>query len=117
MSYLLRGRGLDKGAEADGAAVALSLGLGAVNRTGIVEGINNIPGVSNVSFGTDGQAQDTTATVGGYLGERIYLAYGVGVYEPINVLTARLYLQTRLWLEIVSSLQSSVDVYYSFDIK
>jgi autotransporter translocation and assembly factor TamB len=117
MSYLIRGRGLDKGAEADGAAVALSLGLGAVNRTGLVQGINRIPGVSNVSFGTDGEAGDTTATVGGYLGSRIYLAYGVGVYEPINVLTARLYLQTRLWLEVVSSLQSSVDIYYSFDIE
>jgi translocation and assembly module TamB len=117
MSYLIRGRGLDKGAEADGAAVALSLGLGAVNKTGLVQGINRIPGVNSVSFGTDGEAGDTTATVGGYLGDRIYLAYGVGVYEPINVLTARLYLQTRLWLEVVSSLQSSVDVYYSFDIE
>ena len=117
MSYLIRGRGLDEGAEADGAAMALSLGLGAVNRTGAVEGINKLPGLSKVSFGTEGEAADTTATVSGYVGERLYLAYGVGVYEPINVLTTRLYLQTQLWLEVVSSLESSVDLYYSFDIK
>ena len=116
MSYLLRGRGLDQGAEADGAAMALSLGLGAVNRTGLVEGINKIPGLSDVTFNTDGDAENTTATVSGYVGERVYLAYGVGVYEPINVLTTRLYLQAQLWLEVVSSLESSVDIYYSFDI-
>jgi translocation and assembly module TamB len=117
MSYLLRGRGLDQGAEADGAAMALSLGLGAVNQTGVVEGINKIPGLSDVSFNTDGDADNTTATVSGYVGQRIYLAYGVGVYEPINVLTTRFYLQAQLWLEIVSSLESSVDLYYSFDIE
>lgn len=117
MSYLVRGRGLDQGAEADGAAVALALGLGAVNRTSIVEGINNIQGISNLSFATEGEAEQTTATVGAYVGERLYLAYGVGIYEPINVLTTRLYLQSQLWLEVVSSLESSADIYYAFDIK
>jgi translocation and assembly module TamB len=117
MSYLIRGRGLDKRADADGAAVALSLGMGAVNRTGVVRELNKIPGISNVSFGTDGDAGDTTATVSGYVGKRLYLSYGAGIYEPINVLTARLYLQSRLWLEVVSSLTSSADIYYSFDIE
>ncbi|MEM6582521.1 MAG: hypothetical protein AAF699_14680, partial [Pseudomonadota bacterium] len=60
--------------------------------------------------------EDTAATLGGYIGKRLYLSYGVGIYEPINVLTARLYLQTRLWLEVVSQIENSVDLYYSFDI-
>ncbi|MEH6581706.1 MAG: translocation/assembly module TamB domain-containing protein [Halioglobus sp.] len=117
MSYLIRGRGLDKGAESDGAAVALSLGLGAVNQTGVMQGINKIPGISNVSFGTEGTAQDTAATLGGYIGDRIYISYGVGVYEPINVLTAKFFIFPRFWLEVVSSLISSADMYYSFDIE
>ncbi|MEH6567924.1 MAG: translocation/assembly module TamB domain-containing protein [Halioglobus sp.] len=117
MSYLIRGRGMDEGSEADGAALALSLGLGAVNQSGIVEGINSIPGLSNISFGTETGVNDTTAQVSGYVGKRLYLAYGVGLYEPINVLTTRFYLQSKLWLEVVSSLKSSADIYYSFDIK
>jgi len=36
---------------------------------------------------------------------------------PINVLTARYYLRSRLWLEVVSSLENSMDLYYSFEIK
>ena len=116
MSYLVRGRGLDAGAGADGTAVALSLASGAVNRSTLVSELNRIPGVSNIEFGASGAEGDTAATVSGYIGGRIYLSYGLGLYEPINVLTTRLYLRPRLWLEVVSSLENSVDLYYSFDI-
>jgi hypothetical protein len=34
----------------------------------------------------------------------------------VNTLTARLYLQARLWLEVVSGLENSVDLYYRFEI-
>jgi autotransporter translocation and assembly factor TamB len=116
MSYLIRGRGLDASAGEDGTALALSVASGVVNRSTLVSELNRIPGVSDVSFGSDGSAEDTAATVSGYIGNRIYLSYGIGVYEPINVLIARLYLRTRLWLEVVSRLENSVDLYYAFDI-
>lgn len=116
LSYLVRGRGLDAGGGTDSTALALSLGTGLVNRSVLVEGLNRLPGVSEIEFGTEGSEQETAATVSGYIGERLYLSYGVGLYEPVNVLTARLYLQTRLWLEVVSRLENSVDIYYSFDI-
>ncbi|WP_232059172.1 translocation/assembly module TamB domain-containing protein [Kineobactrum salinum] len=116
LSYLVRGRGLDSGAGADGTAMALSMGTGLVNQSAVVEELNRLPGLRNVEFGTSGTENETAATVSGYIGERIYVSYGVGLYEPVNALTARLYLQTRLWLEVVSRLESSVDLYYSFDI-
>ena len=116
MSYLVRGRGMDSGAAADGTAVAISVAGGVVNRSTLVSELNRIPGVSNIEFGATGTEADTAATVGGYIGKRLYLSYGFGLYEPINVLTARLYLGTRLWLEVVSQLENSVDLYYSFDI-
>ena len=87
-----------------------------INRTTLVSELNRIPGVNNVSFGADGSNDDTAATVSGFIGDRIYLSYGVGIYEPINVLIARIYLRTRLWLEVVSRLENSVDLYYAFDI-
>ena len=117
MSYLLRGRAMDVGAESDGAALALSLASGVVNRSSLVSDLNSIPGVNNIAFGAEGSESDTAATLSGYIGNRIYLSYGVGFYEPINVLTARFYFRSRIWLEIVSSLENSVDLYYSFDIE
>ncbi|MEE4146581.1 MAG: translocation/assembly module TamB domain-containing protein [Halieaceae bacterium] len=117
MSYLIRGRGLDTGAGADGVAMALSLGSSLVNQSALVTELNRIPGLNNIAFGAEGSNEtDTAATVGGYIGQRLYLSYGMGIYQPINVLTARLYLSTRLWLEVVSRLENSVDLYYSFDI-
>ena len=117
MSYLLRGRGMDVGAGSDGAALALSLASGVVNRSSLVSELNSIPGVNNIAFGAQGTENDTAATLSGYIGERIYLSYGIGFYEPINVLTARFYFRSRIWLEIVSSLENSIDLYYSFDIE
>jgi autotransporter translocation and assembly factor TamB len=117
LSYLIRGRGLDAGPSADGTALALSLGTSVVNRSSVISELNKLPGISNVEFGSTGSADDTAATLGGYVGERIYLSYGVGIYEPINVLTARFFLQSRLWVEVVSRLENSIDIYYSFDIE
>jgi len=116
LSWLVRGRGMDVGAGADGTAMALSLGAGLVNRSAIVSELNQIPGVSGIQFGAEGSEDDTAATVSGYIGEKLYLSYGIGLYEPINVITARFYLKTRLWLEVVSRLENSVDLYYSWDI-
>ncbi|MCB1705336.1 MAG: translocation/assembly module TamB domain-containing protein [Halioglobus sp.] len=116
MSYLVRGRGMDAGAGLDGTSLALSLASGVVNRSELVTELNRIPGLSNVSFGAQGTESDTAATISGYLGERLYLSYGVGIYEPVNVLTTRFYFRSRLWLEVVSSIENSLDLYYSFDI-
>ncbi|MDA8962158.1 translocation/assembly module TamB domain-containing protein [Congregibacter sp.] len=116
LSYLLRGRGPDAGAAVDGTAMALSLGASAINQTGALESLNAIPGLSGVSLGAEGSDDDMAATISAYVGERLYLSYGVGIYEPVNALTARLYLRSRLWLEVVSRLESSFDLYYRFDI-
>lgn len=116
MSYLIWGRPPDSGNTGDGTALALSLAGTVVNRSGLVSTINEVPGISNVSFGAEGSEADTAATVSGYVGERLYLSYGIGIYEPVNVLTARFFLRTRLWLEVVSRLENSLDLYYSFDL-
>ncbi|WOJ94319.1 translocation/assembly module TamB domain-containing protein [Congregibacter variabilis] len=117
LSYLLRGRGPDAGASVDGTAMALSLGASAINQSGALESLNAIPGLSGVSLGAEGSDDDMAATISAYVGERLYLSYGVGIYEPVNALTARLYLRSRLWLEVVSRLESSFDLYYRFDIE
>ncbi len=117
MSYLIWGRSTQSGNTGDGAVVALSLASSVANRSSLVESINQVPGLSEVSFGAEGSEEDAAATVSGFIGERIYLSYGFGIYEPINVLTARLFLQARLWLEVVSRLENSLDLYYSFDIE
>ncbi|MHA7815274.1 MAG: translocation/assembly module TamB domain-containing protein [Pseudohaliea sp.] len=116
LSWLVRGRPPDAGASMDGTALALSVGTSALNQTSLVRSLNRLPGLSNVSLGTESGSAGTAATISGYVGDRLYLSYGMGLYEPVNTLTARLYLRARLWLEMVSALENSVDIYYRFDI-
>jgi hypothetical protein len=116
LSYLLRGRPPDAGAGADGTAMAIALGASAVTESGLLDSLNSVPGLSGVTLGAEGSENETAATISAYVGERLYLSYGVGIYEPIDGLTARLYLRSRLWVEVVSRLENSLDLYYHFDL-
>ncbi len=116
LSYLARGRGLDSGGGSSTAAASMLIGFGVTNSVGIFDQIEKLPLISNIAVDTEGEGDTTQATISGYVGNRVYLKYGIGVYEPINELTVRLYILNRLWLEIVSGIEQSSDIYYSFDI-
>ncbi|WP_169338308.1 translocation/assembly module TamB domain-containing protein [Colwellia piezophila] len=116
LSYLARGRGLDSGGGSSTAAASMLIGFGVTNSVGIIDQLEKVPLISNIAVDTEGEGDTTQATISGYIGERVYLKYGIGVYEPINELTVRLYLLNRLWLEVVSGIEKSSDLYYSFDI-
>jgi translocation and assembly module TamB len=116
LSYLVRGRGLDSGGGSSTAAASMLIGFGVTNSVGLFDQLEKIPLISNIAVDTEGEGDTTQATISGYVGNRVYLKYGIGVYEPINELTVRLYLLNRLWLEIVSGIEQSSDIYYSFDI-
>lgn len=116
LSYLVRGRSLDAGTSDSTAAASLLVGFGVTNSAGLFEQLEKIPFISNIAVDTDGEGNQTQATVSGYVGNNVYLKYGIGVYEPINELTVRMYLLNRFWLEIISGIEQSTDLYYSFDI-
>ncbi|MCJ8320482.1 MAG: translocation/assembly module TamB domain-containing protein [Colwellia sp.] len=116
LSYLVRGRSLDASTGNSTAAASLLVGFGVTNSVGLFDQIEKIPLISNIAVDTEGEGDQTQATVSGYIGNRVYLKYGIGVYEPINELTVRMYMFNRFWLEIVSGIEQSTDLYYSFDI-
>ena len=116
LSYLVRGRSLDAGTENSTLAASFLVGFGATNSVGLFDRIEEIPLISNIAVDTEGEGEKTQATVSGYLGNRVYLKYGIGVYEPINELTVRMFILNRFWLEIVSGIEQSTDLYYSFYI-
>ncbi|WP_394176260.1 translocation/assembly module TamB domain-containing protein [Thalassotalea litorea] len=115
LSYLTRGRGLDSDS-GGGAALGVALASALTKTTPMQNVVQKVPLLTDVSLDTEVDGDVTQATISGYLGERIFLKYGIGVYEPINELTVRLYLMSRLWLETVSGLENSADIYYSFEV-
>lgn len=123
LSYILRGKPPGTSGESDGRSMALLMaanqGIGITGASGLTDALNDIPLVSDITLDTetDAASGDSLATVSGYIGERIYLKYGVGILEPVTQITVRFYLLNQLWLEAVSSLERSMDLYYSFDIE
>jgi|GEM_PF-1288734 len=110
LSYLLRGQGLKSDAP-DDSGIGVALGAALANYSGILKQVEKLPLLNNVEI----EGDSNQVSIAGYVGERIYLKYGVGVNEPVNELTVRLFLMSRLWLETISGLEKSVDIYYSFD--
>ncbi|MBY6093323.1 translocation/assembly module TamB domain-containing protein [Ferrimonas balearica] len=121
LSYITRGQGLNSSDGGSALFASAALGLGVNTTEGVFTTIGEGLGFQNVVLDTESDGEDTQVTISGYLGKRLFLKYGVGVFgESINELTVRYYLLQRLWLEAVSAAaentEQSLDLYYSFDI-
>ncbi|GGA84796.1 hypothetical protein GCM10011369_28530 [Neiella marina] len=116
LSYIVRGRGLDSDDSNSTMAAATALGVTAASSMGLTNSMEQVTGIQQVSLDTEGEGDETQVTISGYVGERLYLKYGMGVFEPINEVTVRFYLLNQLWLETVSGIERSADLYYSFFI-
>ena len=110
LSYLLRGQGLDNDTP-DNSGIGVALGAALANYSGFLKQIDKLPLINNVEI----EGDSSQVSIAGYLGKRIYVKYGIGVDDPINELTIRLFLMSRLWVETISGLENSADIYYSFD--
>ncbi len=106
MAYLLGSKGIGRDGGSASVATALALNSALPRSSGPL---------SKVDFGLQGHEESTRAEIGGRIGDRLYLSYGLGLYEPVNTLTVRLDLLRNLWLEVVSGLQQSADLYYSWE--
>ena len=123
LNYIVRGTGLSNNSVDQnsglmmGAALTLSsqIGGGAIGNigntaTGIIEKI----GFSNVQLDAN---DDGRFAISGFIGEKLMVKYGVGVFNPGYEMTVRYYLLSQLYLETVSgTIEQSLDIYYSFDL-
>ncbi|SHI15703.1 autotransporter assembly complex protein TamB [Ferrimonas marina] len=120
LSYLTRGQGLSASDGSGALATSAALAYGVSSTGGVVTTIGEGLGFKNVSLDAEGAGDDTQITISGYIGERLFLKYGVGVFESISELTVRLDLIPKVWLEAVSAItdttEQSLDLFYAFEI-
>ena len=121
LSYIIKGSGFSNKDQNDAlilsAALSLSsqLGNGAIGNIGdtatsLIEKI----GISNIQLDAN---DDGRVAISGYIGDRLMVKYGIGVFNPGYEITVRYYLLSRLYLETISgSIEQSLDIYYSFDL-
>jgi translocation and assembly module TamB len=118
LSYLVLGRPLDQASSEDAqdlssAATAVSLAGGLA----IAKEIGQRFGIEEVRIETGEETEDSTLVVGKYLSPRVYVQYGVGLFQSISVFRFGYQLSKRFLLEGESGVDSGADLIFSIDRK
>jgi translocation and assembly module TamB len=99
LSYLVAGKPVDDlgSAEGEGDAVqAAARSLGTAAGGLLAKGIGRRLGVDEVGVEDSEMIGGAALTVGQYLSPRVYLSYGIGLFEPGEVVTLRYKLSDEL---------------------
>ena len=92
LSYLVAGKPLDDIGQGDGegdAVQAAARSLGTAAGGLLAKTVGRRLGVDEVGIKDDEMIGGAALTVGQYLSPRLYLSYGVGLFEPGEVVTLR----------------------------
>ncbi|WP_043770166.1 translocation/assembly module TamB domain-containing protein [Algiphilus aromaticivorans] len=120
LSWLVLGRPPPKRGQSAGdgdamAAAALAMGLSGGNW--IAERLGSTLGVDEISVGTkDGQENSQAQlTVGKYIGTRLYVAYGVSLFQPGHVFRMRYDIGRGFALQTETGVESGGDLLYTLE--
>ncbi|MES3008665.1 MAG: translocation/assembly module TamB domain-containing protein [Pseudomonadota bacterium] len=95
--------------------------IGAITSLGINQGqsltnqIRNQLGLDTLAITSTGDATNSSLTLGKYLTPRLFIRYGVGLFETESTLSIDYTLSERVKLEAKSGTTQSVDIKYTVD--
>lgn len=119
LSWLLLGRPLDGANGQQQSLVArAALALGSSRGNQVLQNIGNKLGVDQIGIGSGaGQSSsDAALTVGKYLSPKLYVSYGLGLFDQVSTVTMRYTLSSQWRLETSSSgIATGGDIIWSFD--
>ena len=97
LSYLVTGKPLSalKSGEGDMLGTA-ARALGTATGDLLAKSIGGRLGVDDIGVADDATLGGAAFTIGKYLSPKLYLSYGVGIFDPGEVVTLR-YLMSRRW--------------------
>ncbi|HET7308382.1 MAG TPA: translocation/assembly module TamB domain-containing protein [Gammaproteobacteria bacterium] len=124
LSWLVLGRPLEGTSDQQGSALSrLALGLGITQSNKIAKNLGKGLGLDTFSIQTGsseaGSAQDVyqaALVIGKYLSPRLYISYGIGLFEPVNTVRLEYTLSSKWKLATESSsLASGGDLIYTLE--
>jgi translocation and assembly module TamB len=116
LSYLVLGRPVSSLRGGDGDLLS-----SAVRQTGLAgadllaQQVGRRIGVDELGVESENDGQEATLVVGKYLSPRLYVRYGLGLFETINTWLLRYDLTERWSVETETGPQNSADVLYSIE--
>jgi len=116
LSYLLFGRPMRQASGAEGQQLynaALSLGLSGGEK--LAKRIGSLFGLEQLEVEGGVTPQESVLVIGKYLSPRLYISYGIGLFEPISTVRTR-YQVSRKWLvQTELGIQSGADLLYKIE--
>jgi len=116
LSYILLGKPAAQATQSEGntllsAAASMQLDEG----DSIVKDIGQQFGLDEATIASDGGVEESELVLGKYLSPRLYISYGIGLFDGNTVLRLRYDLTKRLTLETETGTQSGVDLRYTIE--
>jgi len=115
LAYIVLGRPIGEASVADAALLAsAATGLGIEGGNQMGDRIASTFGLDSVGIKGDG-GDDTALQIGKYLSPKLYLGYGIGIFEPVSTVIMR-YKLSKIWsLKAESGIETSVDLLYTHE--
>lgn len=116
LSYLLTGHPLTEGGEGDMDLIReASLALQVAGGAAVGRSLGRRLGVDSVTIEADGATEETSVVFGEYISPRLFISYGIGLFEGINVFRIRYEISSRWFLEAQTGPRSGADFIYSLE--
>ncbi|MFL6192737.1 MAG: translocation/assembly module TamB domain-containing protein, partial [Thermoanaerobaculia bacterium] len=116
LAYLLLGRPLNQASPQEGdrlANAANALGLRGGNL--LAKKLAARFGLEEARIESDGSLDQASLVVGKYLSPRLYVTYGIGLFEPINTFRVRYLLSDKWTLQAESGAETGADALYTVE--
>lgn len=120
LSYLVLGQPLQGGAsdQESSAMNRAAIALGLAGGGAVAESIGEQVGFDSVGIekGEGESTEDAALVVGKFLSPKLYISYGIGLFEPISTIWLR-YSINKNWKLVseTSTVGSGADIYYTID--
>lgn len=116
LSYLLLGRPIGQASPEEGDMLANAAGsLGIRGGNLLVERLAARFGLEEARIETEGTYEEAQLVLGTYLSPRLYVSYGVGLFEAVNTLRIQYLLSSRFTLRTEVGTGTSADVLYTLE--
>lgn len=118
LHYLVTGQAPGEGQQQDSSALLsqAAVSLGAATGESALQDYADKLGIRNFQISAGEGDSGAEVQLSGYVNPRLFVRYGMGMFEDVNSLTMRYKLRSNLFLEAVSSTANTLDLLWTFQV-
>lgn len=116
LSYVVFGRPLSNLSTGEGTdLIGAATSLGLQNSGFITKSLSTKLGIDTLQVESNGSATDASLVIGKYLTPKLYLSYGIGLFQSLSTAKLRYDISRRWQLEAEHGAEMGADVLYKID--